>query len=146
MAFDIHIQPIPENTTHGYRVFTFGFKAALVITGYQFLINRWMKTFFTPKGSELLHPGDGTTLALLIGGNVGSQEDARDLAIRAVEETNEQVKAQDAEGGFSAEESLDSAVITRMEPYSGGGISIWVTITNLAGKQLEVFLMDYATR
>jgi len=146
MVWDVHFQPIPETTPHGYRAFTFGFRAALVVTGFQFLINRWLKTFFTPKGSEILHRGDGTTLALLIGGNIGSQEDARDLAIRAVEETNEQIRTQDAEGGFSAEESLDSAVITRMEPYSGGGISIWVTITNLAGKQLEVLLMDYATR
>jgi len=146
MAWDVHFQPIPENTTHGYRAFTFGFRAALVVTGFQFLINRWLKTFFTPKGSELLHIGDGTTLALLVGGNVGSQEAIRDLAIRAVEETNEQVRAQDSAGGFTAEESLSSAVITRMEPYSGGGISVWVTITNLAGKQLEVLLMDYATR
>lgn len=146
MAWDVHFQPIPEDQVRGFKTFTFGFRAALVVTGYQFLINRWLKTFFTPKGSELLHSGDGTTLAMLIGGNIGSQEAARDLAIRAVEETNEQIKAQDVTGGFREEESLESAVITRMASQAEGGLAIWVTIRNVAGKQLEMHLIDLATR
>ena len=146
MTWDIHFQPIPEDQVRGFKTFTFGFRSALVVTGYQSLINRWLKTFFTPKGSELLHSGDGTTLAMLIGGNIGSQEAARDLAIRAVEETNEQVQAQDIAGGFSEEESLESAVITRMEPQAEGGLEIWVTIQNTAGKQLEIHLPELATR
>jgi len=37
-------------------------------------------------------------------------------------------------------------VITRMAPQSEGGLAIWVTIKNVAGKQLEIHLIDLATR
>ena len=43
--YDIHFQPVPAAETSGYKCFEFGFQAALKVTGFQALVNRWVKTF-----------------------------------------------------------------------------------------------------
>jgi hypothetical protein len=53
---DIHFQPVPASEVTGNKVFTFGFVSALKVSGLQALVNRWVKTFMTPLGSDPLHP------------------------------------------------------------------------------------------
>ena len=146
MPWDIHFQPVPADDVRGFRAFTFGFRAALKVRGFQALINRWLKTFFTPKGTDLWDPNMGTVLAAQVGGNVGSLEDAKGLAIRAVEDCNEQVRNQDVEGEYPLDESLSNAVISEMKPVGRSGLELWVIISNLAGERIQVRLTELATR
>jgi hypothetical protein len=145
---DIHFQPVPASEVRGWKIFTFGFIAALKVSGIQALVNRWIKTFLTPLGSDLLHPDNGTDFSNLIGGNFGSQSDnLQDLVVIAIDETNEQIKKQDIAGFFSADESLSDAQLKAYVPTSAGdGFEIWVEIHNVAGTVITTKLMELATR
>lgn len=146
-GYDIHFQPVPEQDVSGYRVFTFGFKAALKVKGPQALVNRWAKTFMTPKGSDPLDVTVGTTFAQLVGANVSlhATKEIQDVAIFAVGDANDQVKRQDIEGLYPADESLLSAVISDFAATSDG-VQLWVEIKTVSGDTLKVKLITLADR
>lgn len=145
-GYDIHFQPVPPGETQGFRCFEFGFKAALKVKGPQALVNRWAKTFMTPLGSDPLYRERGTTIGNMIGGNVSSiSVDLRDLVTIAVEEANEQVKEQDLDGYFPADERLQSAELMEFEENADGFV-VWVLIKNVAGDALPTPLMTLSTR
>lgn len=145
-GYDIHFQPVPPGSVHGFKCFEFGFKAALKVKGPQALVNRWVKTLMTPLGSDPLYPKRGTTISNLIGGNVSNiSVDLRDLVEIALEDANEQVREQDLEGFFSADERLQSAELLNFEE-SADGFVVWVLIKNVAGDALTLPLMTLSTR
>jgi len=146
---DIHFQPVvPASAIKGTKVFTFGFTASLKVTGLQSLVNRWVKTFMTPVGSDPLHPEFGTEFGNLIGANIAGHASALlDVVAIAVDEVNEQVQEQDRKGFRAPDESLDDAQLTRFVPSeSGDGFDVWVEITNKEGTTLQVRLAELATR
>lgn len=145
-GYDIHFQPVPESDVVGTKVFTFGFRAALKVSGPQALVNRWVKTFMTPKGSDPLDKQYGTTFPNLIGSNISIVNDTvKDVILLAVEDANSQVRNQDLDGFYSDDERLMSATFLDYIP-STDGFQVWIEIKNLAGDVLPVRLMDLATR
>ena len=148
MPFDIHFQPVPEDEVKGLKVFTFGFTAALKVQGLQALVNRWVKTFMTPKGSDPLNPNNGTDFANLAGSNVsGESSELRDITIISIDEANDQVRAQDISGIYPSEESLLTATLEGFrETLDGTALEVWVKITNMEEETLTIKLMELATR
>lgn len=145
-GYDIHFQPVPKKDVKGYKTFTFGFRAALKVKGPQALVNRWAKTFLTPKGSDPLEPNMGTNFADMIGANITSiSQDLYDLALLALQDTNEQVKVQDVQGLYPDNESLGSAAIIDFV-QTEDGIELWVEINTLSGESLQIRLIDLANR
>jgi len=144
--YDIHFQPVEASAVRGYKTFTFGFKAALKVDGPQALVNRWVKTFMTPKGSDPLDSTIGTTFAEMIGANITQiTDELKDVAMLAVIDANEQVKNQDVEGLFPDNERLLSATLYDFV-QSVDGIELWVEIKTVSGAVLPVRLIDLANR
>lgn len=138
MAYDIHFQPVPASEVKGYKCFEFGFRAALKVTGFQSLVNRWVKTFMTPRGSNPLYPDEGTGFGRLVGSNISKiSTDLQDVVAMAVEDANEQVRDQDIVGLRSDNERLASATLLDFV-RTDDGIQVWVLIKNMEGSSLAV--------
>lgn len=146
-TYDIHFQPVtPPSAVKGFKVFTFGFKAALKVRGPQALVNRWAKTFMTPKGSDPLDQTAGTNFAEMIGANVTKiTEELKDVTILSINDANEQVKKQDIEGLYSDDSRLLSATLLDFV-QTADGIELWVEIKTVSGDVLPVRLIDLANR
>lgn len=137
---------MPSEDIFGYKTFTFGFTAALKIRGPQSLVNRWAKTFMTPKGSDLLHPDYGTEFGDLAGSNVVSDYTAlQDNAIMSIDDASDQVREQDAVSLLDANESLESAELIKFVPLQDG-FELWVLLVNKAQQSLPLKLTLLATR
>lgn len=149
MPYDIHFQPVtPVEDIQGFKLFTFGFTAALGVQGPQSLVNRWAKTFMTPKGTDLLHPSYGTQFGRLYGSNIlGDYSSLQDTVIMAIDDANEQVWRQDADNDMPAEEALAEASFGWLTPSAAGdGFDLGVVINNKAGQALTIKLALMATR
>lgn len=147
--YDIHFQPVvPVGDIYGYKAFTFGFTAALGVRGPQALVNRWAKTFMTPKGSDLLHPSYGTQFGSLYGSNVlGDFSSLQDVVVMAIDDANEQVTKQDASGTMNADEALANAALGWLTPAaSGDGFDVGIVITNKANQPITLRLALMSTR
>jgi hypothetical protein len=137
---------MPSEDISGYKTFTFGFTAALKIRGPQALVNRWAKTFMTPKGSDLLHPDYGTEFGDLAGSNIVSDyTELQDTAIMSIDDASDQVREQDAVGLLDANESLESAELVKFVPLQDG-FELWVLLVNKAQQSLPLKLTLMATR
>jgi hypothetical protein len=131
--YDIHFQPVPDAEITGYQCFEFGYAAALKVSGFQSLINRWAKTLMTPRGSNPLNTEEGTNFPNLIGGNIARvTTGVRDLVATAIEDANEQVRQQDIEGYRAAKERLQGGELVDFTE-AAAGFSVWVKLTNVAG-------------
>lgn len=137
-TYDIHIAPVIPNAVTGMRCFTFGYKAAVKVTGFQSLINRWVRTLLTPLGSDYLYPDRGTPLGGLIGNNVSSlSTELQDLVFLSVVETNAQVKQQDRLSIYPAKSQLYQATISQYIELPSS-IEVWVRIENMLKQQADV--------
>jgi hypothetical protein len=145
-GYDTHFQPIPAVDVTGYKLFTYGFRASLKVTGPQSLVNRWVKTMMTPKGSDPLDITYGTTFASLVGGNFSSSNsDVQDVVTLAMEDASAQVRQQDIEGFYNDDERLLSATLLNYTA-AADGFTVWIEIKNMAGDALPVKLIDLADR
>jgi hypothetical protein len=82
----------------------------------------------------------------MIGANITSvSQDLYDLALLALQDTNEQVKSQDIQGLYPDNESLGSAAIIDFV-QTEDGIELWVEISTLSGETLQIRLIDLANR
>ena len=148
-TYDVHFQPVSADQTYRAKAFTFGFKTSLKVTGFQALVNRWAKTFMTPKGSDLLHPSEGTTFASLINANAPRNQisQVQDVIIISIDDANAQIHAQDLVGVYTPDEMLQTAhMVGYQSTATGESVDVWVEITNLAGTSLTLRLADMATR
>jgi hypothetical protein len=145
---DIHFQPTAANETYGGKAFTFGFVSSLKVWGLQALVNRWIKTFMTPVGSDPLHQDSGTSFASLIGVNVNQDNpDIEDAVVLAIDDTNDQLADQESGGGYPEDESLGYARLTSISyDASSSTVSIWVEISNKLNESLTVKLVELADR
>jgi len=122
----------------GFKCMEFGFTAAMKVTGFKALIDRWIKTFLTPKGSDPLYPDEGTSVGALIGANISKvTTDLRDIVTMSITKANEQIQRQDIEGFYDDVMRLKSATLDRLVT-SADGIEVWITIENVAGERLTV--------
>ncbi|RKX27321.1 MAG: hypothetical protein DRP83_00280 [Planctomycetota bacterium] len=149
MTYDIHFQPVPRGEVSSTRVFTFGFRAALKVSGPQALVNRWAKTFMTPKGSNPLDKSEGTAFGRLFGSsNINAfARGIEDVVLLSIEDANDQVRKQDLEGLFPEDERLANATLFRLQTVeTQDGVEVWVRIVNVAGRVLPVRLVGLADR
>jgi hypothetical protein len=138
VKYDLHIQPVRQDRVYGYKCFEFGYASPLKVTGFQALINRWVKTFLTPKGSDYLHPEAGTEFGWLPGSNLdGANADVQDVVQMAIEEATAQVKENDIR--FFNEPDSQLHQVELLEITSGAdSVEVWVAIENVAGQSLAV--------
>ena len=148
MAYDIHFQPVPAGEVQSSRVFTFGFKASLKVAGPQALVNRWVKTFMTPKGSNPLDKEEGTAFGRLVGSNANIyQNGIEDIVLLSIEDANDQVRRQDLDGLFPSNERLSNATLLQKQTeFYEDGVELWVRIVNSEGEVLPVRLIELADR
>jgi len=140
--YDVHFQPVPASEVKGFKCFEFGFEAALKVSGPQALVNRWVKTLMTPKGSDPLDPTYGTVFGRLVGSNIpGVNTDIQDLVSIAVDDANEQVRQQDVAGFFPDNERLLSAEIIDFVE-GADGFEVWVRIKNMAEEAITFRLVN----
>jgi hypothetical protein len=145
---DIHFQPVPEDEVEGYKIYTFGYRAAVKVEGLQALVNRWVKTFLTPAGSDPHDLSAGTEFGNLIGGNIGTHSAALlDEVIMAIDSANDQVQQQDLDGLYPSNESLQSAKLLNYSPNEAGdGFDLWVEITNNEDETLSANVANNVVR
>lgn len=147
MPYDIHVQPVPADQVVGYYAFSFGFTAALKVQGLQSLVNRWVRTFMTPKGSDLMDSNAGSEFAALIGNNIPSAStELVDILSFSLDDVNDQVRQQDLEGEYSSDEQLGVAELIRFNIPSPDAVEMWISISNLDEDSLVVRLADLTTR
>lgn len=144
--YDVHFQIIPVADQTSERVFGFGFVSAVGVRGPQKLVNRWLKCFMTPQGSDPFSPRYGTSFPDLIGSNIQSTSDVIDVVALAIQDCNEQVRAFETTNNTPLDERLGTAAVLRILEDGGDGFQIWVGITNAAGLQTPVLLPSTSTR
>lgn len=89
--FDIYFQvlsALEQQTT--FKFVTFGTPSTIGVKGFPQLINKWLKCFLTPKGSDATDLNYGTVFPTLIGSNV-ALSDVRDIADLSVQQCNTQL-------------------------------------------------------
>lgn len=144
--FDIHFQILPSADQLGEQVFGFGFTSAVGVRGPQKLINRWLKCFMTPQGTDPFNPKYGTGFGSLIGSNIGNIDDVKDAVALFVQDCNAQVKKFDLASGTPANERLSSATIIQVVERASDGFDVYIGITNTAGQQTPVQLPSISVR
>jgi len=146
VPYDIHYQILPADQQVSARVFGFGFVSAIGVRGPQKLINRWLKCFMTPQGTDPYNPKYGTGFTDLIGSNIQSPTDVVDVISLAIQECNEQVRGFEAVNTTPLDERLASATILQILQDGDDGFQVWIGITNAAGLQTPVLLPSTSTR
>jgi hypothetical protein len=111
--YDIHFQLVAKEKQIGGKFFSFGFKSAIGVAGPQKLINRWLKTFLTPKGSDPYDLSIGTNFYNLIGSNISTFQDIKDALALAVEDCNDQIRKSDRRRLAVDNERLQTATLAK---------------------------------
>ena len=146
VPYDIHFQILPADQQTSERVYGFGYTSAVGVRGPQKLINRWLKCFMTPQGSDPFSPTYGTGFTDLIGSNIQSTSDVIDVVSLAMQECNEQIREFETTNSTPLDERLASATILQILEDGDDGFQIWVGITNAAGLQTPVLLPSTSAR
>lgn len=144
--YDVHYQILPADQQQSARVFGFGFVSAVGVRGPQKLVNRWLKCFMTPQGTDSFDPSYGTGFANLIGSNIQSTADIIDVVTLAIQSCNEQIRAFETTNLTPTEERLGTATISQILEDGVDGFQVWINISNAAGLQMPVLLPSTSTR
>lgn len=145
-TYDLYIKAKDPDSVVGFKFFTTGFKRTVGVRGPYKLIVQWIKRFMTTKGSDPTNLEEGTDFPSLIGSNIVSMADIRDVVMLSIQDCNSQIEAAQRETRPDEDEQLESAVLTRFQAWGKDGFEAWVTITNVAGASVTVRLPDLATR
>jgi hypothetical protein len=139
--YDLHIQLVdPAEQSYGAN-FSFGLTAPIQVTGFQALINRWLKIFMTPKGSHPVRRQEGTEFAYLIGSNISDIPSLQATIGEYIDDANQQVQAVDrASPLLAANQRLRSATLKQFNAIGVSSLEFWVEIVNEAGQRLQVLI------
>lgn len=142
--YDLHLRIIDPNEQQQTETFTFG-KKALLVDGFQKLANRFVKIFFTPKGSNPLRINEGTEFAYLLGSNVSDVASLQATIGEYVDDAVNQIKSVDARSPLLAtNERLRDAQLIQFNVVDATHIEFWIELTNQAGERLKI-LLPYET-
>ncbi len=143
--YDTHLQLIDPTAQRASSIFTYEFEGTRRIDGIQKLVNRWLKCFFTPRGSHPLRPTEGTDFPYLVGGNnITDVPSLEATVVLYMEDASDQIKAIDRRSSWlSTEERLRSVSLLRFVQTAPDAIEFWVQVTNVAGRRLNQ-LIPYA--
>lgn len=145
-TFDFYYKGKEPEDVHGFKFFTSGFNRSIGVRGLWKLTLQWLKRFMTTKGSDPLRPEEGTEFPNLIGSNIVSMTDVRDVVLLAIEDCNEQMATVQQVTQPAKDELLLTAVLTKFEPLGSDGFDAWITISNVEGTELTINLPQLATR
>lgn len=145
-TYDIYFQGVAEKDVNSIRFFTFGFNRSIAVRGVQKLILLWLKCLMTPKGSDPTNISAGTDFPNLIGSNISSMADVRDVVLLAIDDCNTQIKAIQRVTLPDEDETLASASLTKFQALGEDGFEAWVDIKNIKGTVLTIDLPSMATR
>jgi hypothetical protein len=138
--YDIHFQALTvEEQTNTFKFVGFTYNPTIGVTGFQMLINQWLKCLLTPQGSDPTDLNYGTGFTGMIGSNL-PLADARDVCSMAIESCNEQVFAfQSTDSTLTSAERLATATITQFIPQpSAPGFDLYVELKNQANQTLTI--------
>ena len=145
-TFDMYFQGKEQESISGFKFFTTGFNRTIGVRGFWKLILQWLKRFMTTKGSDPTRPSEGTEFPNLIGSNISSMTDVRDIVLLAIEECNAQMLTVQQQTQPDKDELLLTAVLTKFEPLGADGFEAWVTISNVENTELTIQLPQFATK
>lgn len=146
-SYDLYVQGKEEENIDGFRYLTTGFDRSVGVRGPQKLATQWLKRFLTTIGSDPTNLETGTDFPGLLGSNVTSEGDVRDVVLLSIHDCNDQIWEIQRETQPDTDEQLLTAVLTSFEVKSeGDGFDAYVTISNVAGDEFTVLLPSLATR
>lgn len=140
--YDLHLQPLAPSVQRARRrPIGFGYTPALAVSGFQAMMDQWMRIFLTAKGSDPCDRNMGTGAADLIGSTV-SPENSLEILRSCMEDCSAQVRRfQATQLRKPATELLENAEMVRAEASAAGpGVAVWIRITNRAGTSEVVLL------
>jgi hypothetical protein len=143
-TYDIYLQGKTEEHLTGFASLTFGFTRTVAVRGPYKLAVQWLKRFLTQKGSDPLRPDDGTNFPSLIGSNISSMADIRDVLLLAIQDCNEQIFNLQSQAPPDLDEQLLNATLDRFETNTADGFDAWVALSNAAGQTMTIRLQDFA--
>ena len=142
--YNLHIRILDPELQQAGSNLSLNLERPILVTGFQALINRWMMTFMTPKGSHPLKPDEGTKFPFLIGSNVSEIAALEAVVSECVEDAALQVQVVDSVSLLlTPAERLQRAQLLRFNAVDATSIEFWVEITNEANERLTV-LIPYA--
>jgi hypothetical protein len=145
-TFDLYYQGKEPENVHGFKFFTAGFGRSIGVRGLWKLTLQWLKRFMTTKGSDPTRPEEGTEFPNLIGSNIVSTADVRDVVLLAIEDCNEQMFTVQQTTQPDQDELLLTAVLSKFTALGEDGFEAWVTISNVEGTKLTIELPQFSTR
>jgi hypothetical protein len=138
--YDLHFQAVDEAELEGFRFFTREFNRTVAVRGINKLLNLWTKVFLTPKGSDPTNLERGTDVARLIGSNITSAQDVRDVVLLSISECNRQIADIQRIRPPDEDEILRTAVLLSFETPTADGINVWVGISNVKNEEATVLV------
>lgn len=139
--YDLHIQLVdPAEQTYGAN-FSFGLNAPIQVTGFQALVNRWLKIFMTPKGSHPVRRQEGTEFPYLIGSNIADIPSLQATIAEYIDDATQQVQTVDrASPLLTSNQRLRSATLRQFNAIGASSIEFWVELNNEAGQRMQVLI------
>ena len=142
MAYDIHIEGVPEDQVVNEKFLWFGEyeEQILAVQGVQKMVDRFLKCLMTPAGTDISDQEYGTRLAHLFLGNLDAAS-MRQMVTLSVVQAEEQIRRYDVINGAPEDERLSSAVIETLEiDTASQGFNLTVLLQNVAGTTVRVQL------
>jgi hypothetical protein len=141
VAFDIHYEA--ASTPKGLRIITFGaYPTVLGVEGAQKMVNRFVKCFLTPRGSDVSDLDYGTQLAGVIGGTVDFSM-VYAYAVAAVNDTTQKIQEYDTLSELPDDERLAGAGIEEVQVRSADrSVTLRLRLTNVAGSSVAFLLPE----
>ena len=138
--YDLHFQAIPEDELQGFKFFTRAFNRTIGVRGINKLLNLWTKMFMTTKGSDPTNLERGTEFPLLIGSNITSIQDVRDIVMLSIGDCTAQITELQRVDTPDPDETLRTAVLLQFESDARDRIDVRVGITNVANEEAAVLI------
>jgi hypothetical protein len=147
MPFDIHIEGLPISRVHGSRGIGFGDYALHIgVMGPQKMVDRFMKCFLTPIGSDLTDKEYGTPVASALGNSIGSTTLAQ-LVHMSAQQVVTTLQRYDSLYDTPDDERLVLASIEQLEVTAAGdGFDAYVRLQNAAGTTVLIMVSDIFVR
>lgn len=142
MAFDIHIEGVPYSQIHGGKGLSFGdYQFTVGVQGVQKMVDRFLKCFFTPLGSDLTDKEYGSSIMAYFG-NSGSGM-LQPVVYTSVQQCVATLQRYDDQYDTASEERIQSAAVEEfVEDVDSTGFFVKVRLSNSAGTTVTILVAD----
>ena len=141
-TFDIHIEGVPYLLIRGGRGLTFGdYQTVVGVAGVQKMVDRFVKCFFTPLGSDLTDREYGSTVMAHFGNTLPSALEP--LVYSSVQQCVDTLQRYDDLYFTEDDERISGASVeSYQEDPAGDGFLVKVRLTNAAGTTVSILVSD----